>query len=88
MLLNLYNAWFFALEYLDYPMSNHGLHFKEQTQWMKKSRMSAFGFGGAVAFLMLIPVLNFAVMPAAVAGATIFWCKSNKLITEHEDNGS
>ena len=81
-----FNAWFFALEYLDYPMSNHGLRFSEQRQWMRKSRMAALGFGGAVAFLMLIPILNFAVMPAAVAGATIFWCSACK-ISEAELQG-
>lgn len=74
----LFNAWFFALEYLDYPLSNHGMNFGQQRQWAKKSRMAAFGFGGAVTLLMVIPVLNFAVMPAAVAGATIFWCSSGR----------
>lgn len=81
-----FNAWFFALEYLDYPMSNHGLRFREQSQWVKKSRMGALGFGGAVAFLMLIPILNFAAMPAAVAGATIFWCNSNRKTEEKTGN--
>ena len=85
-----FNAWFFALEYLDYPMSNHGLRFREQRQWVKKSRFAALGFGGAVACLMLIPVFNFAAMPAAVAGATIFWCnlnQTNRTNYETRDSG-
>jgi len=77
-----FNAWFFALEYLDYPMSNHGMLFKEQMQQLRKTRMAALGFGGAVTLMMLIPILNFLVMPAAVAGATIFWCSSNRLSGE------
>lgn len=75
-----FNAWFFALEYLDYPMSNHGLTFKEQIKLNRQSPMRVFGFGSAITLFMFVPVLNFAVMPAAVAGATIFWCESNKSI--------
>lgn len=82
-----FNAWFFALEYLDYPMSNHGLRFREQSQWAKKSRLAALGFGGSVAVLMFTPVLNLAAMPAAVAGATVFWCNFNRKIEEEAEYG-
>jgi len=81
-----FSAWFFALEYLDYPMSNHGLEFKQKLKQIRKTRMTSLGFGGAVTTLMLIPVLNFAVMPAAVAGATVFWCSNNRLIEPGESS--
>ena len=33
----------------------------------------SLGFGAAVTAAMMVPVLNFLVMPAAVAGATLLW---------------
>ena len=71
----LFSSWFLALEYADYPMGNHGLNFSDQHRWMKGQRLTALGFGGGVTLLMMIPLLNFVAMPAAVAGATAFWCE-------------
>ena len=69
-----FSAWFLSLEYMDYPMGNHGLDFRAQLGALKKNRLTALGFGGGLTLLMMIPVLNFAAMPAAVAGATAMWC--------------
>lgn len=74
----LFSAWFLALEYGDYPMGNHGLEFKEQHKQMKQFRFTALGFGGGVTLLMMIPLLNFVAMPAAVVGATLFWCEKRE----------
>ncbi|MCK4784821.1 MAG: sulfate transporter CysZ [Desulfobacteraceae bacterium] len=63
-------AWVMAVEYTDYPMSNRNLSFAELRRRLKQRRFMAFGFGGCVMFTMSIPVLNFFVMPVAVAGAT------------------
>lgn len=68
-----FSAWFLALEYGDFPMANHGLKFKEQHQRLKQERLNALAFGGSLTLLMMVPVLNFLAMPAAVAGATVFW---------------
>ncbi len=70
----LFSAWYLALEYSDYPMANGGLGFAEQQKRMKRGRMTVLGFGSAVTLLMMIPLLNFVAMPAAVAGATALWC--------------
>jgi CysZ protein len=32
-------------------------------------------FGGSVYLVLLIPVVNILMMPAAVAGATLFWVR-------------
>ena len=69
----LFNAWFLALEYADYPMANNDLDFKAQHASLKASRLTSLGFGGGTTLLMMIPVLNFLAMPAAVAGATVYW---------------
>ncbi len=70
----LFGIWYLALEYADYPMANNGLTFKNQHGQMKQIRLAALGFGGSLTLLMMIPILNFAAMPAAVAGATAMWC--------------
>jgi CysZ protein len=68
-----FTAWMLALEYADYPMSNHGLLFSQQRLKLKEKPLLVFGFGGATLFLTLIPIVNFLVMPTAVAGATALW---------------
>jgi CysZ protein len=68
-----FSAWFMAVEYGDFPMANHGLKFKEQHQRLKQSRLTALAFGGSLTLMMMVPLLNFFAMPAAVAGATVFW---------------
>ena len=74
----LFNAWYMALEYGDFPMANHGLKFTDQLPRMRKIRFTAIGFGSGLTLLMLVPVLNFLAMPAAVAGATALWVKELK----------
>jgi len=69
----LFNAWFLALEYADYPMANNNLDFKAQHARLKAVRLTSLGFGGGTTLLMMIPILNFLAMPAAVAGATVYW---------------
>ena len=69
----LISSWLLALEYVDYPASNHEIRFKELRQRLRKRRALALGFGTAVVIATLVPVLNFFVMPAAVAGATALW---------------
>ena len=69
----LFNAWFLALEYADYPMANNNLDFKAQHASLKATRLTSLGFGGGTTLLMMIPIINFLAMPAAVAGATVYW---------------
>jgi len=68
-----FGSWLLSLEYLDYPMGNHDLTFKQQKQTIKKRRGLALGFGGGIMVLTSIPVINFIVIPVAVAGATAMW---------------
>lgn len=69
----LWGAWMLALEYADFPMGNHGLSFPEQRERARRKRLLMLGFGGAVSFGTLVPLFNFIIMPAAVAGATALW---------------
>lgn len=72
-LLLLFGAWVFALEYLDYPLGNHGLRFREVRQSARQHPIKSFAFGAGVAFISAVPILNLIIMPAAVAGATALW---------------
>jgi len=69
----LFSAWMMGLQYLDYPFANHGVFFSAQRKRLSGQRVPTTSFGAGVMLATLIPVVNFFVMPAAVAGATIMW---------------
>jgi CysZ protein len=71
----LYSAWMFTLEYTDYPMGNHGIKAREMRARLRQRRLLGLGFGAATAGLTMVPVVNFIVMPSAVAGATAMWVR-------------
>ncbi|HDP88937.1 MAG TPA: sulfate transporter CysZ [Thioalkalivibrio sp.] len=68
-----FGAWMLAIEYADYPMGNHGMIFTDERHLLARERGLAFGFGGSVLLMTMIPVLNFLAMPVGVAGATAMW---------------
>ena len=72
----LFSAWMLSLEYLDYPFSNHGIPFKTTRALVRKRRGHSIAFGAAITGFTMIPLLNFIVMPAAVAGATAWYVDS------------
>lgn len=69
----LYTAWILALDYSDYPMGNHGLKFRHVRARLRAERVLGLSFGAATAGLTMVPVVNFIIMPSAVAGATAMW---------------
>jgi CysZ protein len=66
-------TWYTALEYLDLPMARIGWGLKRRRAWAWDRQTPVFGFGMGVYMTMLVPMLGFLVMPAAVAGATILF---------------
>jgi len=80
----LFSAWMMTVQYVDFPMANHGLFFKDQRARLRKRPLLAWSFGGLVMLATLVPVLNFFVMPAAVAGATVLWVRENGLAPESQ----
>ena len=66
----LFSAWMMTVQYIDYPMANHQLFFKDQRARLRKRPLLAWGFGGLVMLCTMIPVVNFFGLPAAVAVAT------------------
>ena len=69
----IFSAWMMAIQYIDYPMDNNGVSFKQMKGLLGQRRWSALGFGSVVQLGMLVPLLNLILMPAAVIGATLFW---------------
>ena len=72
----LLGAWMMGFEYIAYPLANQRMKFREQRAWMHDHRALVVGFGFAVLGATLIPILNFFVMPAAVAGGTQLWAST------------
>lgn len=68
-----FGLWFLTIEYADYPMGNHALTPRQQREYLRRRRLKSLAFGAGVGVMMLIPILQFAAMPAAVAGATRLW---------------
>ncbi|MBF2759357.1 MAG: sulfate transporter CysZ [Ectothiorhodospiraceae bacterium AqS1] len=66
-------AWMMAIAYMDYPMANHDLEFPEQRRLLKGKWLLSLGFGWAVMLALAVPLVNFLVIPCAVAGATLMW---------------
>jgi len=75
----IFGAWMLALEYLDYPMSNHGHYFKDINKQAASQKTLSFGYGCGAFLLTSIPIVNFIAMPAAVAGATALYVNQEKL---------
>jgi CysZ protein len=78
LIWGIFTSWMLALEYIAYPMENNNIYFSRARARLKGSRAITFGFGLAVMFATLIPVVNFAVMPSAIAGATVMWVERLK----------
>lgn len=69
----LFGAWMMAIQYVDYPMDNNGVKFRDMKQALAQERLLHLGFGGGVSLLLMVPLINFFVMPVAVAGATALY---------------
>jgi len=78
LLWMVYTIWILTLEYADFPMANHGLAFRHIREKLAEKRFLSLGFGSLVMLATLIPVINFLVMPIAVAGATKMYLQEFK----------
>ncbi len=57
-----------AFEFMDTPASRRNWRWTERKAAMDKNRWFYLGFAGLASFLLLIPLLNLLVLPAAVVG--------------------
>lgn len=71
----LFGVWMMAIQYIDYPADNHKMSWQDMLAWLRAKRWASLSFGGCVYAALLIPFVNIFMMPAAVAGATLFWVR-------------
>lgn len=74
----LWGSWMMCVQYLDYPADNHKLGWQEMLTWLRGRRWKSLGFGASVYLALWIPGLNLIMMPAAIAGATLFWVRERE----------
>jgi CysZ protein len=65
-------AWLLALEFSDPVLGNWGWNLAQQRDLLRRNRAGFIGFGLAVLGASLVPFLNLALIPAAVAGMTAY----------------
>ncbi len=68
--------WFFALEFLDYPLGRNGYTLRGKTGWIRQHLAASLGFGAAASVLMFIPGINLMFLPVCVVGATLLYWKA------------
>jgi CysZ protein len=72
-----FGSWMMAVQYLDYPMDNHHISFKDMMVKLRQHLFSNWLFGAAALVASMIPILNLIAIPASVAGGTL------KYLAEH-----
>lgn len=75
LLWALFSIWMMAMQYLDYPMDNNDVDFPGMRQRLAERRFTSLGYGSTVLLATMIPIVNWVVMPSAVAGATALWLR-------------
>ncbi|MCQ4347628.1 sulfate transporter CysZ [Pseudomonas stutzeri] len=73
----LFGIWMMAVQYIDYPADNHKMGWDDMLAWLREKRWQSLGFGATTYAALLVPGLNILLMPAAVAGATVFWVRED-----------
>lgn len=71
----LFGVWMMAVQYIDYPADNNKMSWPDMLAWLREKRWQSLSFGGITYAALLVPGLNILMMPAAVAGATLFWVR-------------
>ena len=71
----LFGVWMMAIQYIDYPADNNKMSWQDMLAWLRSNRWNSMSFGGITYLALMIPGLNVLMMPAAVAGATVFWVR-------------
>ncbi|MGM0856955.1 MAG: sulfate transporter CysZ [Pseudomonadota bacterium] len=73
LLWALFSAWVMAITYLDYPMDNNKVSFRDMRGRLSARWWQSLSYGGVVTLLTWIPLANLFLIPGAVAGAVLMW---------------
>lgn len=69
----LFSAWIMAITYLDYPMDNNKVTFRDMRHRLSQRWWPSLTYGGWVTVVTWIPLANVFLIPGAVAGAVLMW---------------
>ena len=71
-IIGLIFAWYFlAIPYLDYTLERRGLSYEDKKQKRRENASLIIGFGMTCFIVLLIPVINFFVIPICVVTGTL-----------------
>src|SRR5262249_12014952 len=73
VLAYLWSAVWLCFEYLDLPMARHLYAFREVRAALRSARPISLGFGGPLAALFLVPIVNLVSVPVGVVGGTLLY---------------
>jgi CysZ protein len=73
-----FGAWMMSVQYADYVADNNQQDFTKLRASLRQRPVNSIGFGAIVSLSLMIPVLNFIMIPVAVAGATVLWLNVEK----------
>jgi len=68
-----FGAWTMAVQFADYPTENRQQPFRVTLEKLHSNRGAALAFGACATAALMIPLLNFILIPVAVAGGTLLW---------------
>ena len=68
-------AWTLAVQFADYPLENRGRPFRDTLTLLRANRAAALGFGACATLALAVPLVNFLLVPVAVAGGTLLWLR-------------
>ncbi|MEQ8859433.1 MAG: sulfate transporter CysZ [Pseudomonadales bacterium] len=68
-----FGAWTLAVQFCDYPNENRGRPFRDTVSLLQQHRIAALGYGACATLALAVPLLNFLLIPVAVAGGTLLW---------------
>jgi CysZ protein len=72
---NIITMFFLAYDNLDYSLARRRLPFADKCRFIVRNSPSCLGFGAGALVSVVIPFLNFVVIPLTVVGATILFCE-------------
>jgi CysZ protein len=87
VLAPLLGGFFFALEFFNLPLARRRLSAGAQIRYALDNLGYTVGFGVAVFFTTLVPLLNFLLLPAAAVGATLLVRELEKPPSETSSTG-
>jgi CysZ protein len=73
LIIALISSWGCAMDYTSYGFENNKISYKDTRQTLSENKILCTTFGFTVWLMMLVPIINFIIVPVAVCGGTALW---------------